>query len=150
VRITEITVGDEVTPSFISSRPPRLRVIAIEPRQLYAGGRAQRQCKVEELDYETGEVIPADGLIHSHYTNRWYAPRDLAAFRPKADRYEKQKAEAEVATQASSRLDAAFLAVGIAAGRFSHGLDRISVSLPISQAHRLAEILETVTADVPG
>ncbi len=153
MRITEVAVGDEVTISCSGSdqQPCRLRVTAIEPRRLFAGSRAVRECRVEELDYQSGAVIPpGDESTDSFYTNRWYRPGDLTPFQPKADRYEKWKAEAQVATQASTRLDATFIAVGVAAGRFSHGTDRISVSLPISQAHRLAEILETVTADVPG
>lgn len=116
MRIDDIDIGDEVTITDAAivpgDPPPRMRVTAIEPRQDNRyDGRMYRKVLVEELEWDTGDVMPAGEVAGRHSfsrTGRWWHARDLDPMAPVKERYDAAVADRDDVVATTAALIAAF------------------------------------------
>jgi len=156
--LSEIVIGDDYTIDDVAveCRPPRWRAVEIVRRQTLTGGRRLvRHVLIDELDYETGAIIPryvevqAPGESHTRFsrTGRFMLPAELAPFDSARTTHERWRVADADSDSAADLLDIAFQRAGIAPLRVTASVGRdqlgkVTIQLDVPNATALVAQLD--------
>ncbi|HMJ78112.1 MAG TPA: hypothetical protein VK507_19180 [Iamia sp.] len=154
--LSEIVIGDEYTvfDVAVECQPPRWRAAEIVRRQS-SSGRLVRHVLVDELDYETGAIVPRSAeMVPGVFsrTGQFMVPAELAPYDSAREAHEKWKTSSAEAEAAADRVDAGLSDAGIGGFRVvdavtPQGNGKVTIVLDVPNAVRLAHALGIDVSD---